>query len=123
MFDPIEKPFEELNMNKHMFTIDFQASSQYTKKFSSDLSFSYITWSLIEQLACGEVNVDDLDDETVQQICFTILPRGQTFQHLLYNQHDTIDAIYKRSLSDPENMWSLKYAIPYLQDYKQNCPI
>ena len=76
MFDPIEQPNHEINMHEHMFTIDFQASAQYTKKFLSDLSFSYITWSLIEQLVSGDVEVDDLDDDTVQQISFTILPHG-----------------------------------------------
>lgn len=123
VFDPVEQPNYEINMYEHMFTIDFEASAQITKKFASDLSFSYITWRNIEQLEQEEISIHDLDDETIKQISFTILPQGRTVLHELYNLPDAIESIFQKALEDLDDIRSLKYSIPYLSDLQDDCPI
>ena len=43
-----EHPHQNFNMYDKIFTIDFQAALLYTKKYFTDLSFSYINWRMIE---------------------------------------------------------------------------
>jgi hypothetical protein len=43
-------------------------------RYVSDLSFTYLHWKIIDDLAKGEVTVDDLDDEMLELLCFNILP-------------------------------------------------
>ena len=58
------------------------------------MSFSFITWKNIEELRDGELQIEDLDDESIKKICFTILPCGITFLHVLYNKPKIVEKIY-----------------------------
>jgi len=60
---PVEQPFEELRLYDHIFTVDFAAANQLTKKYFSDLSFSYLSWRTIEMLEARELSIDDIADE------------------------------------------------------------
>lgn len=52
---------EEGSLYDSMFEIDYKTSIKVSKTFFSDLSFSYITWRLIEQLENKEISCEDLD--------------------------------------------------------------
>lgn len=81
-------------MYEFLFTIDYQATRSLTKKFFTDMSFSFITWKNIEELRDGELQIEDLDDESIKKICFTILPGGLTFLHVLYKKPKIVEKIY-----------------------------
>ena len=53
-------------MYEFLFTIDYQATKALTKKFFTDMSFSFITWKNIENLRDGELQIEDLDDESIK---------------------------------------------------------
>jgi len=91
---PSENHGDDVCLNEHMYTVDFAAAQASTRKYFSDLSFSYITWRTIEQLQSGEVSIQNLDEETLKQITFTILPNGQTAFHMLMNNTDAIETIF-----------------------------
>mmetsp|Transcript_24585 Transcript_24585/g.38154 ORF Transcript_24585/g.38154 Transcript_24585/m.38154 type:complete len:357 (-) Transcript_24585:2032-3102(-) len=114
---------EEKSMYEFMFNVDFQASRLYSNSFFCDLSFSYITWRLIEQLEKNEISIDELDDESVRQITFTILPFGETALHRLFFKVDVVDTIFKRALADKENVKDLVYSVPYLPNIEGKDPI
>jgi guanylate kinase len=43
------------SINELIFAIDYQATRNITKKFFTDMSFSFITWKNIEELRDGEL--------------------------------------------------------------------
>ena len=91
--------FKQLGYNQicnfeFLFTIDYQATKALTKKFFTDMSFSFITWKNIENLRDGELQIEDLDDESIKKICFTILPGGLTFLHVLYKKPKIVEKIF-----------------------------
>jgi hypothetical protein len=49
----------------------------------NDMSFSFLHWSLIEQIKNGDLEVQDLEPEVVNLILYNILPGGNTVLHLL----------------------------------------
>lgn len=55
------------------------------------MSFSYLSWRSMELLECGQIDIQDLDVETIRQILYTILPGGQTFLHKLYNSPEIVE--------------------------------
>ena len=81
-------------MYEFLFTIDYQATKALTKKFFTDMSFSFITWKNIENLRDGELQIEDLDVESIKKICFTILPGGLTFLHVLYKKPKIVEKIF-----------------------------
>lgn len=46
-------------------------------------SFTYFYWKLIEQLENDEIDVEDILDEYLKGLLFTILPGGNTLMHRL----------------------------------------
>lgn len=113
-----------LNLYEYMFTLDYQASTLLTKKFFSDLSFSFITWRTIEQLKNREIPVEKLDDETIKQLTFTILPGGSTIFHELCADTETMDYILSKTLAGKGADYSdVQYTFPYLQNFKDECPM
>ena len=93
----VERPYEEQNLLQTMFTVDYQSMMYETFKFFSDMSFSFLTWRTIEQLESGDVELDDLDDDAIKQISFTILPGGQTVLHKLFQDYYTLEKIFMKS--------------------------
>jgi hypothetical protein len=87
------------------------------------MSFSFITWKNIEELRDGELQIEDLDDESIKKICFTILPGGLTFLHILFKKPKIIEKIFQKALVCHKNPKNLKYSIPYLKEMNGNCPI
>lgn len=64
---PSERPFDELQLYDHMFGVDVAAANELTKKYFSDLSFSYLSWRTIEMLEAKQISIDDIsDDQTIQ---------------------------------------------------------
>lgn len=84
------------------------------------MSFSFLTWRTIEQLDSGELEIEDLDDDTIKQLSFTILPGGQTVLHHLFQDYEKIAAIYQKSIQNSDNT---TYEIPYFEDHEGICPI
>ena len=58
------------------------------------MSFSFITWKNLVELRDGELLIEDLDDESIKKICFTILPGGLNFLHILYKKPKIIEKIF-----------------------------
>lgn len=110
-----------------MFVVDLAATAESrTEKFFSDLSFSFLTWRTIERIEAGEVAVQDLDDETVMQLIFTILPGGDTLFHRLMTlgEVDTLEYVANKCLkSEQGEATSLIYSFPYLRNQQGLCPV
>ena len=118
-----EYPERSKSLYEFMFAIDFHGSHTKTGNYFSDLSFSFITWRLIECIANGEVEVKDLDQSTLDSLCLAILPGGKTLFHYVYDKSDIIEAVFRRSLVDEGNVRSFRFSIPYLADIFGDCPI
>jgi len=73
-----EDPNRDYNLYNSMFSIDYQGSRE-TRRWYSDLSFSYMGWRTIEQVGRGTLELQDLDSEVLKEISFNILPLGQTW--------------------------------------------
>jgi len=61
VFDEIEG--QGKHIYESLFKIDFAAANLYSKKYFTNLSFSFITWRRMEQLLDDEVQISDLDEE------------------------------------------------------------
>lgn len=48
---------------------------------TTNLSFTYLHWKIIEQIEKGEVEVDKIDDDILKTLVFNILPGGNTLIH------------------------------------------
>jgi hypothetical protein len=49
-------------------------------------SFTFLHWSLIDQLLKGKIKVKDLEDAVTEQLLYNILPGGNTVLHLLISK-------------------------------------
>ena len=68
------------------------------------------------------MSIKDLDDETIKQITFTILPGGKSIFHVGYNNTEEMEFICQKGLIDKNDVSSLKYSFPYFNDLDGNCP-
>ncbi|CDW84989.1 wd-40 repeat protein [Stylonychia lemnae] len=53
-------------------------------------SFTYIHWTMIEQISRGELKFSQLDQKCIEQLLLTILPGGNTILHLLCDKEDAL---------------------------------
>ena len=44
--------------------------------YYSSLSFTYLHWAIVEQVTSGNLELQDLDEETLKVLQFNILPNG-----------------------------------------------
>jgi hypothetical protein len=102
-----------------MFTVDLQAAETKTQKYFSDMSFSFLTWRNIERLESKEISIEKLDDDTVLELVFSILPGGDTIFHRLLNLNEveTLDYIAGVVLADTN------LSFPYVRNLENKCPI
>lgn len=46
-------------------------------------SFTFLHWSIMEQLAHKKISVDEISDEVLQMLIYNIIPGGNTILHKL----------------------------------------
>lgn len=118
---------EPCSMYEQMFTVDLGSTAESSNnKFFSDLSFSFLAWRLIERIETGDLAVQDLDDNMVMQLIFTILPGGDTlFHRLMYlSEVETLEIVSNMCLKQEKSEETeLIYSFPYFQNMKGQCPI
>jgi hypothetical protein len=51
-------------------------------------SFTFLHWSIIEQILKRKVKIKNLEDPVIEQLLYNILPGGNTVLHLLCT-HET----------------------------------
>jgi len=59
-----------------MYTVERQ-HMQY-----ASLSFTYLHWSLMEQVGNGQINVADINENQLQSMLYNILPGGNSCLHM-----------------------------------------
>jgi len=52
-------------------------------------------WRIIERLDQGIIKLSELDIDTIRQLCYNILPGGNTILHKLATNDEVIEAIFK----------------------------
>lgn len=48
-----ENPNEKLQLYDHMFSVDIEAANFTTKKYFTDMSFTFIAWRVIDAIDTG----------------------------------------------------------------------
>ena len=80
----LDKQFYE-----NLFTVDFNVDN-CKDRYVVDLSFTFLHWNLIELLAKGRIQVDQIDQEQLECMCYNILPGGENFAHKLEEKSDVL---------------------------------
>jgi hypothetical protein len=67
---------------------------QYTS-----LSFTFLDWTLMEQVCAGKINIASLNDNIIRRMLYNIYPGGNTIIHNLIqdDQQDAVAEILRRS--------------------------
>mmetsp|Transcript_33876 Transcript_33876/g.24922 ORF Transcript_33876/g.24922 Transcript_33876/m.24922 type:complete len:137 (+) Transcript_33876:2982-3392(+) len=68
-------------MYPELFYVDFKVGDEVDHRVVGDLSFSYLHWILIEQLAEESMQIDWIDESQIQLLIYNILPGGNTVMH------------------------------------------
>jgi len=56
-----------------------------------DMSFTYLNWNVIEQLAKKKINIEDISQSQLEQIIFNILPGCETVLHRVWKESDVLE--------------------------------
>lgn len=82
-------------------------------------SFSFLHWSIVEQICKGEINIDDLDENTVKEMMYSIFPGGNTLLHKFaeYEQDDDLRSILKIAHTQTGSEIKIKYHVPLLPNF------
>ena len=78
------------------------------------MSFSFLYWSLIEQLHSGKLKVEHIDAELIELIFYNILPHGNTVLHIVHDNGDLIEELFKAAHPDPEHRQKALIHVPFL---------
>jgi len=57
-------------------------------------SFTFYHWSLMEQLHKGEIMIEDVEPNVLEQMLLNILPGGNTILHKLFDKEDMLMKIF-----------------------------
>lgn len=63
-------------------------------------SFSYLDWSLLEQISQGSLSVNDLPYFVTETLTYSIIPGGNTILHVLTNHKDEFVKYLDLTLED-----------------------
>lgn len=85
-----------------------------------ELSFSFLHWSLIEQLQNGTIKISDLEESVVEAILYNILPGGETVLHKLCEREEELIKIFQ--IAHPKED-QIKYHVPFLPNLVGDSPI
>lgn len=55
------------------------------------MTFSYMTWKILHQMADKKIKLSDLKNEFVNELCFTVLPDNRNVFHLLSKDYEVLD--------------------------------
>jgi hypothetical protein len=88
----------------------------------NQLSFTFLHWSLIEQIQKGQLKAEELEDDVIQQILYNFLPGGNTVLHILADNETELLAMLARTHPDLED-GEIKYHVPFLPNLKGQTPI
>ena len=82
----------------------------------AETSFTFLHWSLIEQLRKEEITINQLELGVVSQICYNILPGGNTVLHMLGSVEEQLVEIFKLAHPTPEEKRKFElYFVPNVQ--------
>lgn len=80
----------EYIMNKCLFNIDHRVD-ECKSRHVADLSFTFLHWSLMEQLGVGRITFDQIDNQYVEHLFYNILPNGNTIPHQLHDKGELLE--------------------------------
>jgi len=97
-----------------LFKVDFNTQKLYH-------SFTFLHWSLIEQIVDEETYIENVEEETFEKLIYCILPGGNTILHILAEDKDqeTILKIFSESHKNGE----VKYHIPFTPNFEGLTPL
>ena len=101
------------DMYQEIFSLDYRIDN-CNGSFETDMSFSFLHWSLIEQLLSKKIKVEHLDDEIIEMIFYNILPHGNTVLHIMHDNGDALEDLLKAAHSDPDDRAKPVIHVPFL---------
>ena len=110
------------NHYQDIFSLDYRIDN-CKGQFEVDMSFSYLHWSLIEQLLSGKITVDSLDEDVIEMIFYNILPHGNTVLHIVHDNGELMLQLLQAAHSDPEDRSKPVIHIPFLKNIEGQSPI
>jgi hypothetical protein len=88
-----------------------------------DQSFTFLHWSIIEQLQKGELDIENLDDNVIEKLLYTVLPGGNTIIHKLCDQEETLMKLFKIANPRKDDEIEIKYHVPFLPNLDGKSPL
>eukprot|EP00347_Sterkiella_histriomuscorum_P013502 403364473 len=85
----------------------------------TEASFTFVSWSLIEQLKDNVISLDELEPALLESVIYNIIPGGRTIFHALCNQKDELEKIMKICHTDDK----IVFHLPFLPDFFGKTPI
>lgn len=85
---------DEYNVSQY----DYFIINNYRKQ----LNFSYLTWKVIMAISDGDIDIEDLSNQFMEEICFTILPKNQHISHLLHDSYEPLNDFFLLVNRDPD---------------------
>ncbi|CDW71088.1 wd-40 repeat protein [Stylonychia lemnae] len=82
-------------------------------------SFTFLHWSIIEQIQKNKLKVKDLEDPVIEQLLYNILPGGNTVLHLLGSKEKQLMRIFQEAHRDDQ----IRYHMPFLPNILGETPI
>jgi hypothetical protein len=87
------------------------------------MSFSFLSWNLIEQLHHGKIGVQHLDEEIIEMMYYNILPHGNTVLHIIHDNGDLMEELLQAAHQDKEDRSKITIHIPFLPNMEGQSPI
>lgn len=96
-----------------MLTIDKQ------NYYYMEHSFTFLHWSLIDQLIKSQIKIKDLEDAVTEQLLYNILPGGNTVLHLLVSKEKELIRIFNEAHTEE----GIRFHVPFLPNILGESPI
>lgn len=100
-----------------LFNVDYY-EDDCKGRIMMDMSFTYLNWKIIEELRDGFMGLEDIDASYIKQLCYTILPEGQTIMHLLANKGGILKGIFEKVHLDDDDRRKKLFEVPFLPNMK-----
>ena len=79
----IPRVFKEKNVNAFSHFI--------INNYRVEMTFSYMSWKILSNLADKKIKLQDLKNEYINELCFTVLPDNRNVFHLLSKDFEVLD--------------------------------